>query len=172
MRELIKLFAQLALLRRGPQDLPASTLLLVVTILAYLGVNSLVSLQFPPARNWPPQLLLDAAFMLIWYVLLLRLARHPERTLQTATAVFGYQIVLAPLLVTLQWLVQRLHGNSAWETPLEFAGLVLLIWLVAANSRIVSAALEWPMAASVSLVVLQTVVGELLQLAIFIPSKS
>jgi hypothetical protein len=53
--------------------------------------------------------------MLVWYVLLLRLARRPERTLQTTTAVFGYQMVLTPLLVTLQWLVQRLHGNSAGD---------------------------------------------------------
>src|SRR5947208_10482244 len=39
MKELIQLFAQIALLRRGPQDLPASTLLLALTVSAYLGVN-------------------------------------------------------------------------------------------------------------------------------------
>jgi hypothetical protein len=36
MRELVKLYTQIALLRRGPQDLPASALLLAFTILAYL----------------------------------------------------------------------------------------------------------------------------------------
>jgi hypothetical protein len=37
MQELVKLFTQIALLRRGPQDLPASMLLLALTIVAYLA---------------------------------------------------------------------------------------------------------------------------------------
>ena len=45
MKELVKLFTQIALLRRGPQDLPASMLLLALTIVAYLVVNL--------AAEWP-----------------------------------------------------------------------------------------------------------------------
>ena len=44
MRELIQLFAQIALLRRGPQDLPASTLLLALTVIGYLAVMLVVTL--------------------------------------------------------------------------------------------------------------------------------
>ena len=36
MKELIQLFTQIALLRRGPQDLPASLLLLTLTMIGYL----------------------------------------------------------------------------------------------------------------------------------------
>src|SRR5215470_15416890 len=36
MRELVRLFTDITLLRRGPQDLPASPLLLALTIGAYL----------------------------------------------------------------------------------------------------------------------------------------
>jgi hypothetical protein len=172
MREVLKLFAQILLLRRGPQDLPASGLLLMLTVAGYVGVNCLFSIVFPPARDWPTLLLVDVGFLLLWNALLLKLAGRPERTVQTTTAVFGYQLLLAPLLVTLQWLAQRFHGDPTWEGPLVFAGLLLLVWLVAANSRIVSAALEWSITASVALVIVQTLAEEMLQMTLLVPGKS
>ena len=53
MKELIGLYTQIALLRRGPQDLPASMLLLVLTIGGYLCVNLLVALALPPVPQLP-----------------------------------------------------------------------------------------------------------------------
>src|SRR6266446_7635450 len=78
MTELIQLFAQIALLRRGPQDLPASTLLLALTVLGYLGVNLVVSSVLPPVKGWPAQVLVDTLFMLAWYVALLKLLGRSE----------------------------------------------------------------------------------------------
>jgi hypothetical protein len=46
-------------------------------------------------------------------------------------------------------------------------GLALLIWVIAANSQIVKSALEWSMPPSVALVILQTLAGNVLQLALF-----
>src|SRR3979490_274426 len=59
MRELIQRLAQIALLRRGPQDLPASTLLLALTVIGYLGVNLVVSSVLPPVQGWPAPVLVD-----------------------------------------------------------------------------------------------------------------
>src|SRR5207249_1281156 len=101
MRELIQLFAQIALLRRGPQDLPASTLLLA-----------------------------------------------SDR------------------------LMLRLGEDALWQVPVACAGLLLIIWLVAASSQIVKAALEWSSPASVVLVILQIFTGRLLVLALFPPVKA
>jgi hypothetical protein len=172
MGEVVKLFAQIALMRRGPQDLPASGLLLTFTIVAYVAINSVVSSVFPPARNWPALLLVDVAFLLLWNASLLRAAGRPERTVQTITAVFGYQLLLAPLLLIFQWLAQRFHGDPVWAGPVEAAGLVLLVWLVVANGRIVSAALEWSITAGVALVIVQTIADEVLQLTILVPAKN
>src|SRR6185437_4413860 len=52
MKELIQLFTQIALLRRGPQDLPASLLLLAMTIVGYFGINVLASALMPPIKGW------------------------------------------------------------------------------------------------------------------------
>jgi hypothetical protein len=172
MKEVLQLFAQISLMRRGPQDLPASGLLLICAIAAYAAVNCLVSSLFPPAGNWPALLLVDIGFLLLWNALLLRAVRRPERTLQTLTAVFGYQLVLAPLLVVLQWLTERFHGDPVWEALLGAAGLVFVVWLLAANARIISAALEWSFGASILLVIVQTFADQQLQLALLVPAKN
>jgi hypothetical protein len=171
MRELIRLFWQIALLRRGPQDVPASTLLLVLTVVGYLCVNVVSGMLLPPAIRWREWLLVDSLFMLVWYTVLLRLVGRPERILQTTTAVFGFQAVTAPLLIACEWLLRRFGENSAWQVPITCAWLLLLVWLIAANSHIVRAALEWSAASSVALVILQTLASGLLQIALFPPVK-
>jgi hypothetical protein len=181
MQELVKLFTQIVLLRRGPQDLPASMLLLALTIVAYLAMNLLLDGLLPPlaaangaARvteadqpNLSAQALVDTVYTLAWYVTLLRIAGRPERTLQTATAVFGMQIVLVPLLVLSRWLAARYPQDTPWFVPVTLCGIVLAVWFVAANSHIVKAALEWSLGASVAITILQIVTDELLQRALF-----
>ena len=167
MKELIQLFTQIALLRRGPQDLPASMLLLVITIVGYFGINFLVSSLMPPIKGWPAHLAVDVVFTLVWYVVLLRLAGRSERTLQTTTAVFGFQAVLSPLLVISEWLMLRFAQDTTWQLPVALIWLMLVIWVIAANSHVVKAALEWSSAASVFLVVLQILAGQLVLFALF-----
>jgi hypothetical protein len=172
MRELIRLYTQIALLRRGPQDVPASALLLVLTMLGYLIVNVVVSSLMPPMKAWPGPLLVDTLFTLLWYVVLLKLVGRPERAMQTATAVFGLQAVMSPLLVGSEWLMRRIEQGSGWQLPVATAGLLLLVWLIAANGHVVKAALEWSGTASVTLVILQVFSGQLLLWALFPPLSS
>jgi hypothetical protein len=180
MRELVSLYTQIALLRRGPQDLPASALLLALTVFAYLAVNLLVSYALPPAKELPPgvkadsmaPLLIGTLFTLVWYAALLRLVRRPERTLQTTTAVFGFQTVLAPPWVVFEWLMRRFSEDQTWQVPITCAGLMLVAWLIAAEGNIVRAALEWSGTASVALVIMQMVAGWLLLMALFAPLSS
>ncbi len=167
MREVIRLFVQIALLRRGPQDLPASMLLLVLTVIGYTVVNVVVSTLLPPASAWNAQLLVDVLFTLAWYIGVLRLLGRPERTVQTVTAVFGLQAVVSPLLIASEWLMRRFGQDSDWQLPIAASGLVLVIWLIAALSHVVKAALEWSTAASVALVILQIAAAQLLLIAVF-----
>lgn len=167
MQELIRLFTQIALLRRGPQDVPASAPLLVLTIAGYLGVNALVSSLLPPVDGWPLQLLADTLFTLAWYVALLQLVGRPERILQTSTAVFGFQALLSPPLIASEWLMRRFGGDAIWQLPIAIAGFLLVVWLVAANGHVVKAALEWSLTTSIVLVILQIFCGQLVLFALF-----
>jgi hypothetical protein len=167
MREVVGLFVQIALLRRGPQDLPASMLLLVLTVLGYTVVYLAVCMVLPPGNAWSTELLVNVVFTIVWYVGLLRLLGRPERTVQTVTAVFGLQAVVAPLLIASEWLVRRFGQDSDWQLPIAAGGLVLVIWLIAALGHVVKAALEWSTAASVALVILQIAATQLLLIAVF-----
>jgi len=162
MREVFGLFVEIALLRRGPQDLPASLLLLAATVGGYVAVAAGASILLPPSASWPLTLAIDVLFTLGWYAVLLQLAGRSERFLQTATGVFGLQMLLTPPLIVFEWLVKRLAQDDTWQTPVALGGFALVIWLIAANSHVVKAALEWSSAASVALVILQIVTGELL----------
>lgn len=167
IKELARVFAQIALLRRGPQDLPASWLLLGITIVAYVVVNLLVSrVLLALSGPWIPILALDVVFTLTWYVLLLRLVRKPERVLQTTTAVFGYRTVLAPLSIAASWLFRRFGEDAAWQLPLGIVYVVILVWMIAVNSYVLKAALEWTMLQCVGLVLLEIVAGELTVIAL------
>ena len=72
MIELLRLFTAIALLRRGPQDLPASPLVLALTIVGFFVVQLVVGTVLPPiASHWLGNLLLEVAFTFGWYALLL-----------------------------------------------------------------------------------------------------
>lgn len=172
MMDLLRLYGQIALLRRGPQDVPASPVLLAGTVLAFFAVNAAVSVLLPPFPGpWLLHLLVEVLFLLAWYAVLLRALKKPERFLQTVTALFGYQLVLSPLLIASSWLVQRFQQqpDSTLLLPVLVMALGLAIWLIAAGGHIVKAALEWAMPASVALVILQVLAGQMLLFAIFPP---
>jgi hypothetical protein len=169
MREIISLFVQIALLRRGPQDLPASRLLLVLTVGVYAALTALVSGLLPPGGTAPLPLAAEVAFTLVWYAALLALLGRRERFLQTATGIFGVQtLIMQPLLLTV-WLMRRYGQDVTWELPIAVAGMGIVIWMVAANSHVVKAALEFSSAASVGLVILEIACGQLLLFTLFPP---
>jgi hypothetical protein len=167
MKELIQLFTQIALLRRGPQDLPASLLLLALTMIAYFAVNYLVSALMPPIKGWSVHPAVEVLFTIVWYFVLLRLAGRSERNLQTTTAVIGFQTVLSPPMIISEWLVLRFAQDQTWQLPVALMWLMLFIWVIAANSHVVKAALEWPSLASVGLVILQIFAQQLVLFALF-----
>jgi hypothetical protein len=168
MKDLLRLFTQIALARRSPEDLPASPFLLALTVTGYFAVNYIASLLFPPFNGpWLEHLCFDVVFMLAWYALLLVVMRRPERFLQTASAVYGYQAILSPMFVAAMWLWRRQGQESVWSFPAFALCLALLIWIIAANSYIIKAALEWSMLPSVALVILQALADDLLAVSLF-----
>ncbi len=168
MKDLIRLFTQIALLRRGPQDVPASALLLALTVAGYFLISWVLNSLFPPYRGpWFAHLCVDVVFTLAFYGLLLNLVRRPERFLQTTTAVYGFRAILSPLLITAVWLTRRFEQDSVWYFPASLLGFAVLIWVIAANSHITKAALEWSMPTSVAVVILQTLTSELVALSLF-----
>jgi hypothetical protein len=172
MKELVRLFVQIALMRKGPEDLPASVTVLIATAAGYFLVNCVVSAVLPPIQGaWFGQLVVDVLFTFAWYALLLTILRRAERFVQTTTAVFGFQIVLSPLQIASVWLIRQSAAADAWRFPIVITGLAIVVWMVAVNARVLKAALEWAMPACVALVILQILGGQALLVWLF-PGKS
>jgi len=168
MTELARLFVQITLLRGKPQDVPASPLLLVLTILAHFVANLVLGTLFPVISG-PLALLLTVytVFTVAWYAGLLKLLGKPERFLQTTTAVFGFQLVLTPISSVADYLLRRFHEDPTWQFPVALIFFVVLAWTIAVHSHVVKAALEWTTASSVALVILHVMVMQLVLLSLF-----
>jgi len=167
MKEIIQLFAAITVAKKGPQDVPASSALMLLTVLGYFAVNVVITIILPPMSiPWMLPLLIDIVFTLGWNFLLLRVVGRPERFMQTTTAVFGYRALLTPLWVLTMWLVTRFQNDPGWQFPIALVGLAVVIWVIAVNSHILKAALEWSMAPAVALVILQMLAGELVRYAL------
>ena len=77
----------------------------------------------------------------------------------------------APALVA-DWLVIRFAKDETWQLPVELMWLMVVIWVIAANSHVVKAAFEWSSFASVALVILQMYAGALVVMVLFAPTVS
>ncbi len=131
MTELLRLYSQIALLRKGPQDVPAVGLGLVLTAVAYFIVNAVMVLLLPLLSGpWLRALVLDVAFTLVWYWALLRIMGRRARFVQTAAAILGYRTVLTPLSMATEWLVRRLGDDDIWQLPATVVYIIVLAWMV------------------------------------------
>ncbi|MEO8306739.1 MAG: hypothetical protein ABI616_01695 [Pseudomonadota bacterium] len=157
------LFADIARLRRGPEDLPVSTTLLLLTAIAYAALDALL-LSLAPGLPGNPVLLIaiDIGVTLAWYAMLLRIARKPERYLQTVTAVLGFQLVLAPVLIASGWLFLKYQADTTWQLPVAMVRLVIEVWALIVLSRILRSATGWPAFGCVALSIGQELVTLLL----------
>jgi hypothetical protein len=165
--ELVRLYGQIALLRKGPQDVPAAGFLLLLTVVAYFTVNVLMVLLLPLLGGpWLRALALDVTFTVGWYWTLLRLLGRGERFVQTASAILGYRTILAPLSLASQWLVRRLGDNETWQMPVSLVYIAVVAWMIAVSGRVLHAALEWPMSACVALVILEFIASWLLMFSL------
>jgi hypothetical protein len=161
------LFADIARLRRGPEDLPVSSTLLLVTTVAYAALDALL-LSIAPGLPGNPALLIgiDIGVTLLWYAMLLRIAQKPERYLQTVTAVLGFQLVLAPILIVSGWLFLRYQADSTWQLPVSMVRLVVEVWALIVLSRILRSATGWPTFGCVALSIGQELITLLLVSAV------
>lgn len=166
--QVARLYTDIALLRRGPEDVPVSAVLLAITVLVYMLASLALSSLMPVVEtNRVALIALDSFLGIAWYWVVLRLAGRPERFLQTTTAIFGYQTVLAPAFVSGTWLFLQYMKDPVWQLPVSLLLLALAIWTLAVNGRILKAATGWPQFVCVALVVLQALLSRVIELGLF-----
>jgi hypothetical protein len=156
----LRVFVGIVRLKKGPQDLPVSAPLLLSVIVLSVVPDLVISALGPATgANLAFPLAVEIIFTLLWYAGMLRIAGKPERFFQTATAVFGVQVILAPLLVFAGWFVSTYHDDPNWQVPASFVALIVAIWVLVILVRILRAATEWPMFACLLVTVISQFVA-------------
>ena len=161
LRALFGVVIDIVLLRRGPEQLPASPTLLVSTMALFAVVASLVSSQAAGDNpSWPQELAVAIVMIPLWYRVALQLAGKRERFLQTVTAMFAVLLLFAPLAVpALGMLMEQQQAYETTKVPpsglLTFIVLALVVWRFLIYVSITRAAFEWPAIPAVLLVLAQ-----------------
>jgi hypothetical protein len=143
VQQFLRIFLDIVLWRRGPQDLPASSLLVGLTLAAYVLVGAVqLALLDESATEWLMFLVVDPAMLTATVWLLLRLYGRTERFQQTASAVLGTGALLGVVLyLPLQILVTGLGFEPASPVA-QASGLVLVVVFVLVTGRILKLATD------------------------------
>lgn len=142
MYALFNLFLDICLLRKGPQDVPPSPILLKLTLLAY-GVSSLLILLLVTAAGAAiMQALTDILLLAGLTYVALHSVQLSARYTQTLTALAGAGTLLGVLALPLFfWIGQAAQRQTDASLPgLLFLGLI--VWDLAVMSHILRHALS------------------------------
>lgn len=142
----VSTLVDICLLRAGPQDLPYSPNLLVLSLLAYTALGTkTASLGLPQVNPYIFSVInLLSLLFFAWFVLSLK--GYYSRFNQTVIALFGTEVILGLLAwVLLAWQLQA--TDSGRESLLaSVLYLALILWSLAINANIVRHALSITMA--------------------------
>jgi phosphoglycerol transferase MdoB-like AlkP superfamily enzyme len=137
--------------RKGPEDVPASRALLVAVLLGQALISLLVISIPAESRVEHPVLMvaLELGVVMLGVLFFLRMARHPERFQQTMTAIFGVQLVIAPLLYAAPWLLVTYQDDPVMQGPAQLFAAVVGVWQLVINARILRSATGFPLLACI-----------------------
>jgi hypothetical protein len=182
MGAMIRLYIDIALWRRGPQEVPMAAPILPVTALVYFLISVasvwLASRAMPlpetsgrQAEAW--LIAADVLFLCAWYWWLLRAFGRVERYRQTISAVFGVAALLElPSVMVVQLLLSSSSDKAGTlAIAASIATLVMVIWALLANAHILRHAIEKPLRWCVALVILLQVCEQLLALLLLPTGK-
>lgn len=142
MSALIKPFLQLCLLSRGPQDIPASRALLLITVSIYWLVAVAMGWPFYGMRSSVLQSVVELLMLLGFTRLALALARHPGRFTQTATALTAAGGLLGVVLLPVAYAIYQAQAQGVPLGIPALAYLVVLGWLLLVYGHIFRHALS------------------------------
>lgn len=126
MTAYLKLFLDICLLRKGPQDLPFSQALLFICMLLYLLSGVFSQLSVISLEVSVLSMVVDLVILLLFIGIILRAFTKSARYVQTMTAMTG----VGTIFQLLAWpIISMLQSASADEQPQAALPLLLLIFM-------------------------------------------
>lgn len=164
---LLKAFLDICLLRKGPQDLPKSGVLLTLCLILYTALDVLLTVQARPFTDALLVSLVDVGFLLLATSLILKQHRHIERWAQTMTALFGTGVILGIFIFPLVYGGVQNQYEDWSQQVIVLLFLVMVIWNVAVLAHIVRHAISTSMGIGIMIAILYILMSSLLITMIF-----
>ncbi len=139
MYNLLMLFFEICLFKKGPQDVPVSTVLFFLLIPAYAIISFLILVLSVDVISAILQVLVEIAFVLVSSKVILYFAKKPERYIQTTCALIATDTLISFIALPV---MATLIGQG---TALAFFSIVaLMLWHWTVSGHIFSNALDQP----------------------------
>jgi len=172
LRALLGVVVDIILLRRGPESVPASQVLLAFVVALNIALSQLLgrddSISFGLALA---QSVVACLVLLAWYQGALMVAGKRERFLQTTAALLAVNAVFlpaaAPLYTALLPHIEKPNPASPPSAALLMLALTLGIWVLIVQVRIVRLAFECPWLGALLLVIGEIFFAGLVSMLIF-----
>ena len=143
MLRLAKAFWDIALWRRSPAHLPASLFLLGL-VAAAVGLLEVVGAMLPPSSSdrIVTRVILSVGLPLGFAWVVLAIARHSQRFLQTGIALLGVGVLSELVVYPVSSLLEVVGADQPIAIPLGVLLLLGFIWYLMACANIWRAALD------------------------------
>jgi len=167
LRTISKAFLEICLLRKGPQDLPKSTELLVLSLFMYTLIDVLLTVQSRPLVDALMVSFVDVGFLLLVTFLILKQHKHLDRWHQTMTALFGTGVVLGIFIFPLVFGGFQNQYEAWLQQIIVLLFLIMVIWNVAVLAHIVRHAISTSAGIGVMIAILYVWMSSLLVTMLF-----
>jgi uncharacterized protein with PQ loop repeat len=167
MPRLLTIWLDICLLRAGPQDLPVSQVLLVLTLTSYLLISMLLSLPGYPALTSLQIAVTDLGLLIVFAGSVLYLTGNMARINQTLSALAGAGTLLGLLALPLVHSLYQAQDAEQVSMPVLMFWLLLMGWNLLVMAHIIRHALSVILPIAVGIAVLYTLVAMQLITALF-----
>ena len=167
LRTISKAFLEICLLRKGPQDLPKSTELLILSLFMYTLIVVLLTVQSRPLVDALMVSFVDVGFLLLVTFLILKQHKHLDRWHQTMTALFGTGVVLGIFIFPLVFGGVQNQYEEWLQQIIVLLFLIMVIWNVAVLAHIVRHAISTSAGIGVMIAILYVWMSSLLVTMLF-----
>ncbi len=162
-----KAFLDICLLKKGPQDLPKSTVLLVLCLFMYTLIDVLLTVQSRPFVDALMVSLVDAGFLLGVTSLILRQHQKLDRWHQTMTSLFGTGVILGIFIFPLVFGGIQNQYEAWLQQIIVVLFLIMVVWNVAVLAHIVRHAISTSMGIGIMIAILYIWMSSLLITMLF-----
>lgn len=164
---LIRLFFDICLFRKGPQDAPASTILLKICLGAYVMVGMVLMILEARWQEAMLQVILEGAMLLGFIWISLKAAGKMNRFLQTTIAMTGADALISCFAIPLVVVVTA--NPQAYLVHLLL--LMLILWHIAVVAHILRHALSQSLGIALGLAIVYVIFSYQVMVLLFVQSN-